>query len=82
MLGVDALFLLAGVTIFVILLDLVPVMKLRRLLFQAAMGISVLLIGTGCFHLPLSVTGRRRDCDGAFADRNSHESGEFLRMWA
>ncbi len=50
-LGVDALFLLAGVTIFVILLDLVPVMKLRRLLFQAAMGISVLLAALECFSI-------------------------------
>ena len=50
-LGVDALFLLAGVTVFVILLGLVPGKRLQRLLFEAAFGLSVLLAALECFSI-------------------------------
>lgn len=80
-LGVDALFLLAGVTIFVILLDLVPIMKLRRLLFQAAMGISVLLGALECFSIYNYQSLVGAGIVTALLQTNSHESGEFLRMY-
>ena len=80
-LGVDALFLLAGVTVFVILLGLVPGKRLQRLLFDAAVGISILLAALECFSIYNYQSLVGAGIVTALLQTNPHEAGEFLRMY-
>ena len=80
-LGVDALFLLAGVTVFVILLGLVPGKRLQRLLFEAAFGLSVLLAALECFSIYNYQSLVGAGIVTALLQTNPHEAGEFLRMY-
>lgn len=78
---VDAVFLLAGVMVFVLIVELLPYVWLRRLLAHAALLVSLLLSLLEWFSIYQYQTLVGAGIVTAVLQTNVHEAGEFLRMY-
>ena len=54
----DAVFLLGGVLLYILLLGVIPVRRLRRFLFAASFFLSLLLGGLSSFHRAVQLAHR------------------------
>ncbi|WP_318260884.1 phosphoethanolamine transferase [Selenomonas sp. WCT3] len=80
-LAIDAIFLLAGVVLFVMGIGLIPQRKLRWGLWQAALVVSAILGALECFSIYNYQTLVGAGIITALLQTNFHEAGEFLRMY-
>lgn len=80
-LAVDAVFLLAGVMLFVIGIGMMPYPRLRQLLIRISLVVSVILGALECFSIYNYQTLVGAGIITALLQTNSHEAGEFLRMY-
>lgn len=80
-LGVDALFLLAAVTLLVALLGSIPVQKVRRGLAVLVLGVSAMLAALECFSIYHYDALVGAGIITAVLQTNGQEAGEFLRMY-
>ncbi|MDD6133345.1 MAG: phosphoethanolamine transferase [Selenomonadaceae bacterium] len=80
-LAIDAIFLLAGVVLFVMGIGLIPQRRLRRGLWQAALVVSAILGALECFSIYNYQTLVGAGIITALLQTNFHEAGEFLRMY-
>ena len=78
---VDAVFLLAGVMVFVLIVELLPYVWLRRLLAHTALMVSLLLSLLEWFSIYQYQTLVGAGIVTAVLQTNVHEAGEFLRMY-
>lgn len=77
----DAVFLLGGVLLYVLLLGGIPVRRLRRFLFAASFFLSLLLGGLEFFSIVQYSSLIGAGIVTAILQTNPREAGEFLRMY-
>ena len=77
----DAVFLLGGVLLYILLLGVIPVRRLRRFLFAASFFLSLLLGGLEFFSIVQYSSLIGAGIVTAILQTNPREAGEFLRMY-
>jgi len=80
-LGIDALFLLAAVTLVVTVLGSIPVRKVRKVLVALVLGGSAVLAALECFSIYHYDALVGAGIITAVLQTNGQEAGEFLRMY-
>ena len=80
-LAVDAVFLLGGVLLYILLLGFIPLRRLRRLLFAASFFLSLLLGGVEFFSIVQYSSLIGAGIVTAVLQTNPREAGEFIRMY-
>lgn len=80
-LGTDALFLLAAVTLVVTVLGSIPVRKVRKVLVALVLGGSAVLAALECFSIYHYDALVGAGIITAVLQTNGQEAGEFLRMY-
>ena len=80
-LAADAVFLLGGVLLYVLILGFIPVRRLRRLLFALSFFVSLLLGGVEFFSIVQYSSLIGAGIVTAVLQTNPREAGEFIRMY-
>lgn len=80
-LAADAVFLLGGVLLYILVLGFIPVRRLRRFLFAASFFLSLLLGGLEFFSIVQYSSLIGAGIVTAVLQTNPREAGEFLRMY-
>jgi len=80
-LAADAIFLLGGVLLYVLILGFIPVRRLRRLLFALSFFVSLLLGGVEFFSIVQYSSLIGAGIVTAVLQTNPREAGEFIRMY-
>ena len=80
-LAADAVFLLGGVVLYILILGFIPVRRLRRLLFAASFFVSLLLGGVEFFSIVQYSSLIGAGIVTAVLQTNPREAGEFIRMY-
>lgn len=80
-LAADAVFLLGGVLLYILVLGFIPVRRMRRFLFAASFFLSLLLGGLEFFSIVQYSSLIGAGIVTAVLQTNPREAGEFLRMY-
>lgn len=80
-LAADAVFMLGGVLLYILVLGFIPMRRLRRFLFAASFFLSLLLGGLEFFSIVQYSSLIGAGIVTAILQTNPREAGEFLRMY-